>query len=40
LTSGIFDAKNFIIRSTVKKLEDKFGREKLETFLKEFNTAG
>ncbi len=40
LTSGIFGNKLSIRNETVQKLKEKFGREKLEKFLNEFNTAG
>ncbi len=40
LTSGIFSNKLSIRSETVAKLEEKYGREKLERFLDEFNTAG
>lgn len=40
LTSGIFGNKLSINAATIKSLEEKFGREKLEQFLNEFNTAG
>lgn len=40
LTSGIFGAKLSIRPDTITKLQEKFGRAKLESFLKEFNTAG
>jgi diguanylate cyclase (GGDEF)-like protein len=40
LTSGIFGNKLKIESKTVTDLEKKFGREQLETFLDEFNTAG
>lgn len=40
MTSGIYGSKISIKSETVSKLKEKFGREKLEAFLDEFNTAG
>ena len=37
---GIFFKIPVAIERLITKLEEKFGREKLERFLKEFNTAG